>query len=426
MALNIRLACLAGLISGSPIHAAEPKPLTLADCYALALQRSEAIAIHQERIAESEAHFSQSLSGILPKASFVSTDKRQDDAGGDSVSSRFALTRIPERKFALSQPLFSGFKEFAAMSAARAERQQRTYDKVRAEQLLLADVADAFYLLREQRRDLQVLQAIRNALQERIRELRERERLGRSRASEVFSAEAQWRRVEAEMEVVRGRETTTRQLLEFLTGRDPLEITSEPESPLPLLGRLEAYRVKSDRRPDVQAAAESWQGYEKLVAYEKAGHWPTVGLEGNYYTERAGVLENVKWDAQLKAELPLYQGGKTKGAVREASARAHQARLRYEQAKRTADLEIRNAYADLQAAQSRLAALEIAVEAAEKSYEAQVQDYRRSLVSLLDVLQSLQSLEDVRRDYQRANLEARRLTWHLRVATGETLVAERK
>ena len=178
-------------------------PLTLAEAYRLALKRSETIAIQSELIKETEGRFLQSLSGVLPRATFSLSEKRQDGTG----SSAFTLKEVPERKFVFSQPLFSGFKEFAAMAGTRAERRQRVAEKARAEHLLFVDVANAFHLLLEQRQDLNTLETIRAALIERLDELKVREQLGRSRPSEVVSAEAQLRRVEAEMELVKSRET---------------------------------------------------------------------------------------------------------------------------------------------------------------------------------------------------------------------------
>ena len=96
-------------------------------------------------IKEAEGRFQQSLGGILPHATFESSNKRQNGSNG----SAFTLTEIPEQKFIFSQPLFSGFKDFAGMGASRAELRQKTQETLRARQLLFTDVSDAFYLLSE-------------------------------------------------------------------------------------------------------------------------------------------------------------------------------------------------------------------------------------------------------------------------------------
>ena len=84
-------------------------------------------------------------------------------------------------------------------------------------------------------------------------------------------------------------------------------------------------------------------------------------------------------------------------------------------------MDIRDAYATLQGALARLAAIEQALDAAEASYRLQVEDYRVNLVNNLDVLQSLQQLQDARREAIRARHEAKRRSWQLLAASGETL-----
>lgn len=394
---------------------AATQPLTLQACVARALKRSETVAIQQELIAETEARFLQALSGILPRASYSLSEKRQD---GNNASSS-TLKRVPERKFVFSQPLFSGFKEFAAMAGSRAEQRERRQEKARAEHLLFLDVADAFHLLLEEREDLAALEAIRAALQERIGELAERQRLGRSRASEVASATVQLRRTEAELERARRKETVSRQLLEFLTGQTPIGALAADALPAIPRASEDEHLAKTDLRPDVRAAESAWELARKQVTVAQAAYWPTVNLDGNYYTKRTGASQDVDWDATLTVELPLFQGGQAAGAVREASSKARQAQLLAQQVRREAEREIREACVALRASARETDALERALEAAEENHRLQVEDYHRNLVNNLDVLQALQALEDSRRDAIHARHDTARLYWQLRAATAD-------
>ncbi len=403
---------------GSGFAADEPAAtaLTLRDCYRLALRQSETIAIQRERLKETEGRFLQALSGALPRASFELSEKRQDGTGG----SAFTLKEIPERKFILTQPLFSGFKEFAAMGASRAEHRQRGYEQARAEQLLLVDVSDAFHLLLERREERGALETTRTALAERIDELKARERLGRSRPSEVASASAQLRRVEANLERVRGEETTTRQLLEFLTGRAPIGAVSDEEPDVPPVASEDEYVGRVNARPDVRAVEEAWRASQNQVTIAWAKVFPTVNLESNYYTKRVGASSGVDWDVLLKVDAPLFQGGQAMGAVRESAAKAREAKLEFDRTKREATLDIRDTYAKWQAALAQHEAFNKALQAAEDNYRLQVEDYRHNLVNNLDVLQALQALEDARRDAIAARYAAKQRYWQLRAATGDT------
>ena len=410
-------------LAACPATAAERVPtsaetaLTLPECYQLALKRSETIAINQELIKETEGRFRQALSTALPHVSFESTDKRQDGTG----NSAFTLRNVPERKFTFTQPLFSGFKEFAAMAGSRAEHRQRIDEKVRAEQLLFTDVSDAFYLLLEQRENHNALEATRVALVERLDELQQRQQLGRSRATEVITAEAQLRRIEAELAQADSGERVSQHLLEFLTGLDHLNVLADPETSLPTLDPEHVYLAKADTRPDLRAAEEASRVANDAVRVAKGGLFPTVSVDGNYYVDRAGVAQDVKWDAALLVHVPLFQGGQGSGAVTEAAAKAREATLRYTQQQRSVALEIRDAYAKLDSAVTIANAFQKALNAAEESYRLEAEDYRLNLVSNLEVLQTLQALQDARRDHIHARYDAKRLYWQLRVATGDTL-----
>ena len=413
---------LCALLLAAPAAAQEPspaepldQPLTLAECYALALKRSEDIAILAEQLKETEGRFIQALSGALPHASYEISQKRQDGTG----SSSFTLKDIPERRFNVTQPLFGGFKEFAAMAGTRAERRQREHERRRAEDLLFVDVANAFYLVLEQRADQRALEMLRSTLMERLDELGERQRLGRTRSTDLVSAEALLRRVEAEMEQARTQETTARQLLEFLTGLPRVQAITDPDPTLPAPDAESAYLARASARPDVRAAEEAWRVARKEITVARAGFFPDVDLEGNYYTRRVGNAADVDWDVLLTVSVPIFQGGQNVGAVREARSLERQAKLSFEQKQRQAALDIQDAYAAYTGALARHAALARALEATEQSYRLQAEDFRLSLVNNLDLLQTLQTLEDSRRETLHAAYEAKRLYWQLQAAAGD-------
>jgi len=320
-------------------------PLTLEECYKRALIQSETIAIDQEKLAETEAEFKQALGTALPSLDFFSVDKRQEN---NAYSSSFNPNYAPQRNFQINQPIFSGFKEFAAMSGAKALKKQRTHEWVRAEQLLLSDVSDAFYSLQEQRNDLEILKNIQGALQDRIGDLKHWVEIGRSRSSEESAARAQLEQVNAQIEQTLGQETTARQILEFLTGKPVEEIVDSTQS-VSALSPVESYLGKAHLRPDVQAAEEAERVAEKQVTINKAGYWPFASLQGDYYTQRYGIYDGIDWDASLLVDVPIFKGGQTAGAVDQAKAQLREAQLQKQLAQRSSEQDIRDAYAQIDA-----------------------------------------------------------------------------
>lgn len=392
-------------------------PLTLFECYKLALKQSEIIAIDSEIIKETEARFVQAFSALLPHVSFVATKNWQDPSAITSTTSGNGT----DRKFVFTQTLFSGFKEFAGISGSKFEHKQHTYEKARAEQLLFSDVADAFYLFKEEREDLAILATIQSILKNRIQELLARVELGRSRRSEVVNTQAQLYQVEAEIELVKSQEALARQLLEFLIGKPLKDVDdSNTDNIFSAILKPESdYMANAEARPDVLASQMAWNVAKKMVVIARSGYFPTITAENDYYTHRDTPPTDMEWNAQLKISVPIFDGLETYGEVKEARAKAKEGELQYMRDKRSAVWDIRNAYVSLRASLARSESLKKALDAFEMNYTLQKEDYQLNLVNNLDVLTAIKSLEDSRRNYINAFYETKRFYWQLRVANGE-------
>ena len=418
------------LFSGSA--GADKAPLTLADCYRLALKRSEDLAIKGDMILETEARFRQSLGSILPHFDYsyyynwLDVSKSASAVSSSTSSTATSSSYSPhyaERKFTLTQPLFSGFKEFAAMKASGIEKGQREDEKRRAEELLLLDVANAFYLSMQQKRDLHILALTEKALVQQIHYLKKRERLGRSRKSEVANTEASLYRLKAEIRAMESSQDTARQLLEFLTGVMISDIT-EVQKGVPLLENEETYTAKSKARPDVTAGEKAWKAAKEKVSVARSGLFPSLSFETNMYTERQRSVRGIDWDAVLQFDVPLFEGTQVWALTDEANLKAHEAELAYVHTKRQAYWEIRDAYVAMRDGLLRVEAYKQAYRAAQKNYVLQKIDYRTNLVNNLDVLEALAVLMDARRDYLGALYDTKRFYWQLRVAVGQVEMGE--
>ncbi len=403
-----------GLIILSNATAQEQGLLTLNDCYTLALVRSESIGIQKELIKETEGLMKQSLSTALPRIAFAYSEKWQDVRPNDRLDGS-----VPEGKFTFTQPLFTGFKEFAAIRASKQIVRQHAATLKRALQLLFMDVSDAFYLYWGYQEDLKVQQEMQVILRDRVAELRKRESLGKSRASEVASAEAKLLKTEAGVEAIRGQVEVAGQLLEFLIGQPVDEVVNEPLSKE--IEDLGVLAIRMSERPDIIAAQESLESYKNNITAARSSFFPTVALTGNSYTKRSGSNEGNDWDATVSVNVPLFNGMSDVGQVVQARAQVNAADLRLSQVRRKALLEVKSAYSKKVSSFKKLEALIKASAASEKNYRMQADDFKKSLVNNLEVLQSLEDLGNVKRECVAAQVEAGRSFWGLKVAAGEDL-----
>lgn len=391
---------------------AKESPLGLEDCYKLALKRSELIAINAEDIKIAEAHFLQSFGAILPQVSFSREDNRQ--GWETSTVSRKGF----EDGFVFKQAIFSGFKEFAAMAQSRLEKKQREKEKLRARQLLFADVSDAFYFLLELRQNLMILEATKKALSDRVKELQVRANLGKSRMSEIAGTKVQLYTVQDEVEAARNQELLARELLAFLIGR-PVDKLAE-EKFEPVLKTQEEYLSGAQSRLDVEAAELAWQQDKKQTTIAQSGFLPTISLSAEYHRHSSTVSSSEgKWSGALTIDIPIMEGTTVLGQVKEALAHARQSRLTFERSQRLAVQEARDAYVNMRIDIVRRGILEKALKSAVLNYNLQIEDYKHNVVNNLDVLTAIQALGDARRNYVHVAYEAKRFYRQLLAASGE-------
>ncbi len=386
----------------------------LNDCYHLALQQSEQIAIQEEAIVQARLHFEQILRGLLPEANFIYSQKIQDGSGRNN----FSLGEVPEARFSFTQTLFRGFQELNLLKSVRHEKEQFNLALRRAKELLFQDVANAFYLQLTYQEDLDALETVRVALNQRVEELTKRESLGKARASELAGAQARLSQVEADMETQKGKLTEARQLLHFLTGK-PIEFLIEDEPFDFGMTYASASEIDAGLRADVLAADKAIERVRKAVSVERLKALPTVELNGNYFTKRVGNADDVDWDMTLEFSMPLMWIPKSGAMVKEKNSLVRQAELQYALARRSAQLEVENAWTRFQSSQQRLQALTKALTATEKSHDLLLNDYDLNLVDNLIILEAIQDLQDVRRAVVATKNETRRLYWALRVAAGD-------
>jgi outer membrane protein TolC len=394
----------------------------LEDCFKLALDVSNTVAIQREAIARANAQMFIAASEALPEVDFVMTRERQNNPGLVASGGTIINPNIQQRQFTIAQPLFRGFKAVGAITGAGSFKQQQKDTWIRAKELLYQDVAAAFYGVLRYQKEIEITREIHELLEKRIKELEEREKIGRSRTSEVATARTSLESLDANLAGLKGSLSTFQFLLEFLIGMEienrKLEDKNDQNpSTLGLADYLGMASSRSDVRAAEQAVKTAWRGI--LVA--QSGFWPAANLGYTKYTHREGPFADVNWDLFLTMTVPLFSGTQTIGQVKDAVGVLKQQKFSFSLAKRQAVLEIKQSYDGWRFSREEYLAFRKAVEAATESYKLQTEEYRRSLVSNLDVLSALQSLNNTRTSENQAFYQMKLDEARLRVATGEVL-----
>lgn len=421
-----RLAATALFLSAFPRTArAEASAIALKQCYQWALSRSESLKIRGEDIEQSRQNARAALGGAFPKLDWQFTDVWQDPKGVNKLASQgfsgFIEKEQPESKFTLRQPLFSGLKEFSALSGFRKESARDELRLRRAQRELFETTVRVFYgvLAPESERDN--TRAALALAQDRVKELQGFLRLGKARQSEVFTAQARAAALKASLRQTEARIGSAREELSFLTGQDlsasPL---ADELDDRPALGTAEEAIAHAQERADVKAQEEDVAAQEMRVRYEKGSYWPSLDLIGNYYTKRATFMREINWDVALALDVPLFNGGKTSANAARAVSAYRQSVLALEELKRSATYLIRRIYGEAASSIEEARAQEEAAQAAQKSYDSLREEYRLGLVTNIEVLEAMDQLLAQRNARDEAKLRTKVLYCRLGVAA-ETL-----
>ncbi len=393
--------------------------LDLNACYQLALARSEQVGFRWEEIRAAQARYWQAVSGILPNVSIVSNQSWQNKnanigAGGVGLSGKRFQSALE-----VTQPLFSGFREFYGMAGARAEKEATIADWRRQRQVIYSDVAMLFYQILMYEQQLKITGEIESVLNTQGGEISRRVKLGRSRPSEGLAASADLADAAALNAQTRGLLGVSRELLAFWTGIPVERLHIVDGTKLPKPGALALYLQGALLRPDVIAGQQRQTVAQRRLSVARADYWPTVTAAGDYYLE-TGPGDRREWDLSIRIDVPIFDGGLTQAREGEAKARVRQATLLLSEVERTAKQETRVAYVKFTAAARELVELNSLAEAAKRNADAQRGDYQKGAASYLGVLDAQRLALDARRREAQATANAYIALAELAVAAGET------
>ncbi len=406
-------AVLAILFSGSLLRA-EPtnRSLTFEDCYRLAVKQSERLLQAEEDIKQALARRKQALGAVLPYLQWGTQTIWQDTSGsgndGSGVASTLTKGRRTESKFTAEQPIFQGFKEFSAMSAYKAQSRRNEALLMQQSVNLYLNVAEAFYRVVQLEQFIADTRTSISLTEDRVKELRGRIRLGKSRDSEVLSSESQLSILRAQEARALGDVIAARDVLGFFIGQDArsLNFVDNQSYPPPVESEQKALQLGVNRS-DVRAAKEDVEAKKYGIRVAKSGYYPKAGLVGNYYTWRPGFQSEIDWDVAFNLAVPLFQGGEVKGLAEEAKSIYKQSELELSRTMRFAESEIRQAQAALVSSINETNALQDSYEKSRRSYEGQRQDYRLGAVNNLDVLQALNAMQQTKANYNSSYLQTK-------------------
>lgn len=391
---------------------------TLQTAYQSALVRSETIASQERLILIAEEHYSQAKGSILPNL-YLNGSYTVQDKPADPLAASFFPQFQPELKLTLRQPIFQGLREFAALKQSQNLINSEQYSRENAVRLLFNDVAKCYHAVLAAEENLHNINQQLKTHEERINDLNHRVREGTSRQTDLLALLSSRATIKAQLRSAQASVASARETFSFLTdlplNTELVPITGSQPRPKP----LEEYLQGIERRPDVLLLIERVQASDSQIRIAKGAHAPAINLLGNYYFKRqSDVYRGIDWDVQMALSFPLFAGGTITSQVKESALQRERADFDLTRLRRSSEQQIRTLYSDYLAGLESITALEESLTLAEKNYQLLKSDFHRGLTRNLEVLQSLISTYEIRRELLRARFVERDRWVELNTAAG--------
>ena len=282
-----------------------------------------------------------------------------------------------------------------------------------AKQDLIVRVTESYFNLLSAKDDLEFAEAQKVAIERQLEQTKQRFSVGLTAITDVHEAQAEYD--DSVTQVIRAQNNiyNAEEAVRVLTNVYPSNIA------LLNTDRFSASRPMPDSANEWQQTAEAKsidlisQKVSVDIAKEniniaKSGHYPTLDLTGRYsnsedtfQVENFSEFEQPDLDSHsigITLTVPIYSGGATSSAVRQAQHNYVAASQDLALTHRNVVRNTRNAYNTVIASVSAIKALEQSVLSAEKALEATEAGFEVGTRTIVDVLNSTRNLYDAKRN----------------------------
>jgi outer membrane protein len=315
------------------------------------------------------------------------------DSDGSPEQTRGSVT------LRLTQPVWTGGRVAANVSAAEAEVLAGRENLRRIEQQILQNVITAYVDVRRDQEGLRIRSENVQVLQRQLEESRARFEVGEITRTDVAQSEARLAASQAQYQLAQSQLATSRASYAAVVGQNPGDLAPEPSMAGLLPSDPDLVFDSVERfNPNVRAAEFTEQASRARIAGARAERLPNVSLDASLGHsggpldpfDRRDYSRNVT--ATATVSVPLFSGGLVSSRIRQSVERNNVDRLNVEANRRTALQQATQSWNALQAARANIVSTEEQVRAARIAAEGTRQEQQVGLRTTLDVLNAEQEL----------------------------------
>ena len=385
--------------------AADGPPTNLLQLYDLALATNPVVEGRKYGVVQAEAQKDQARSKLLPQVSgtgFVSWNEFTQEIPnrftgqiGHVTSQYQGLRGVVQAR----QALFD-LSSFRAYQGSGFTVKQAEQDLESARMELATDLVDRYLEFLEAHDEAGYVQSeldLTDGEMQRIRRMYER---AMAKVTDLYEVEAYYQTLKTrELEIHNAKAVALEKVREVVgvPVADLARLANEALPPVP--GQADQWVTDAVRRhPAIQALQYAMEASAKTIASQWANHLPQVSLQMSGIYAKNGGFDNRQLDPYtvgtlgVQLNVPLYSGGGTSAAEREAVARFEMTKYKHLEKQREVERETRTAYLNAQTGYSRIASTMREVDARIKARDGQQRGYELGAATIVAVLEAKKNL----------------------------------
>jgi outer membrane protein TolC len=407
---HLLLVSVLWLVLVSAVAEAQPaapavERLTLDDAIARGLDASHRLEEVRERGDAARAVAAQRHAATLPRLSGQAGYTRTNHVEVFGVllpnnQLRVIYPDIPDNyrtRADFQWGLYTGGRLPALERAAQGEATALSSDAAAMRDDLKLDIARAYWTLVSVTESVRVLDESLTQVAAHLRDARNRLDAGLIPPNEVLSVEAQ----QSRQRMLRIQAAASRDMAEAalarLAGFAPgtrLEPNTPLDLPPPVSDRLDALlETAQQNRSDRRALAERVGAAAQRIDAAAAGKRPTIAVGGgvDYARPNARIFPRQgswqeSWDASINLDWPIFDGGRTRADVAEATASRRAAAARLAEFDSVLALELQQRLSELESSRAAIDAADDAIRAATEAHRVVGERFAAGVATSTDVL----------------------------------------
>jgi len=357
------------------------------------LQQNYDVRIAAARVVEAEAQVGLARAAQLPTVGLTGTGSSvHNPANGPIPAYTFTYGRIAANA-AWDVDFWGKYRR--ATEAARAQLLATDWARQEVNATLVANVASAYFQLRELDLELDISQKALASRKESLDLTKTLEEHGINSILDVRQAEQLVYTAAAEIADLERRIGQQEDFLSILVGNNPgpiaprgQELVEQAHAPVVPAG-LPSQLL--ERRPDIRQSEELLVAANARIGVARAAYFPDISLttSGGFQSSTLGALFNgssALWTFAGSITQPIFEGGTLRSNMRLAEAQQQEALLSYQQAIQGAFRDVSDALIAYQKTQEFRTQQEQLARAAQDAAQLSGRRYSAGTTSYLEVI----------------------------------------